>query len=125
MASFAFKGILPYRGLGTGIRRALTDWPHITFVDDRDGHQFKVTIFRSPDPETASVTQKKVPKEVLDPEKRVLSFLRNDPKASYEYLASQLNVSTSTIKRLLQELKREGKIQRTGPKRGGAWEVLL
>ncbi|MDD2338552.1 MAG: putative DNA binding domain-containing protein, partial [Geobacteraceae bacterium] len=95
LASFAFKGILPYRGLGTGIRRALTDWPHITFVDDRDGHQFKVTIFRSPDPETASMTQKKVPTERLDPEKRVLSFLRNDPKASYEDLANQLHVSTS------------------------------
>jgi ATP-dependent DNA helicase RecG len=49
LASFAFKGILPYRGLGTGIRRALADWPHISFIDDRDGNQFKVTIFRSND----------------------------------------------------------------------------
>ena len=28
IASFASKGLLPYRGLGTGIRRALQDWPH-------------------------------------------------------------------------------------------------
>jgi ATP-dependent DNA helicase RecG len=46
LASFAYKGILPYRGLGTGIRRALDDWPHITFEDDREGNQFKVTVLR-------------------------------------------------------------------------------
>jgi ATP-dependent DNA helicase RecG len=59
VASFAFKGILPYRGLGTGIRRALADWPHISFLDDRDGNQFKVTIFRSFDLKQDDLTLKK------------------------------------------------------------------
>jgi len=45
LASFATK-MLPYRGLGTGIRRALKEYPHITFVDDREGRQFVVTIKR-------------------------------------------------------------------------------
>ncbi len=49
---------LPYRGLGTGIRRALIDWPNIYFHDEREGDQFKVTIFRSADPETKDLTQK-------------------------------------------------------------------
>jgi ATP-dependent DNA helicase RecG len=52
LASFAAK-ILPYRGLGSGILRALKAWSHIEFVDDRDGNQFKVTIKR-PAPESAS-----------------------------------------------------------------------
>jgi hypothetical protein len=29
--------ILPYRGLGSGIKRALDAWPKIDFIDDRDG----------------------------------------------------------------------------------------
>ena len=124
LASFAFKGILPYRGLGTGIRRAIRDWPNISFVDDRDGNQFKVTIFRSSDPETENLTQKESHIEAVDPEKALLTSLKNDPRSSYKYLAKQLNVSASTIKRLLQELKHQGKIQRIGPKRGGSWEVL-
>lgn len=45
LASFATK-ILPYRGLGSGITRALRAWPHIRFVDDRDGNLFKVTLQR-------------------------------------------------------------------------------
>jgi len=45
LASFAAK-MLPYRGLGTGIRRALKEHPHIDFVDYRDGNLFKAIIYR-------------------------------------------------------------------------------
>ena len=45
LASFATK-LLPYRGLGNGIRRALKTYPDITFEDDRDGNLFKCHILR-------------------------------------------------------------------------------
>ena len=45
LASFATK-LLPYRGLGNGIRRALKAYPDIEFEDDRDGNQFTVRIHR-------------------------------------------------------------------------------
>jgi len=45
LASFASK-ILPYRGLGNGIRRALKEYPEIEFIDDRDGNLFTVIIRR-------------------------------------------------------------------------------
>ncbi len=38
--------ILPYRGLGTGIPRALKAYPDIDIHDDREGNQFKVIIWR-------------------------------------------------------------------------------
>lgn len=43
LASFATK-LLPYRGIGTGIRRALNAYPKIKFVDDRNGNMFKAII---------------------------------------------------------------------------------
>ncbi|MAY15574.1 MAG: ATP-dependent DNA helicase RecG [Oceanospirillaceae bacterium] len=45
LASFAPK-VLPYRGLGSGIKRALRAYPNIDFVDDRDGNTFKVSVKR-------------------------------------------------------------------------------
>ncbi len=45
LASYATK-ILPYRGIGSGIIRALKAFPDIRFEDDRDGNQFKVYIKR-------------------------------------------------------------------------------
>ncbi len=43
--SFATR-ILPYRGLGSGIRRAIKAYPKIEFRDDRDGNTFSVIIQR-------------------------------------------------------------------------------
>ncbi|HPY39986.1 MAG TPA: putative DNA binding domain-containing protein [Thiolinea sp.] len=47
LASFVAKNILPYRGLGSGILRALATWPNIDFDDQRDANLFKVTIWRT------------------------------------------------------------------------------
>ena len=38
--------LLPYRGLGSGIPRALKAWPSIDLVDDRAGNPFKAIIRR-------------------------------------------------------------------------------
>jgi ATP-dependent DNA helicase RecG len=45
LASFAYH-ILPYRGFGSGILRALENYPDIDFIDDRDGNLFKCIIKR-------------------------------------------------------------------------------
>lgn len=36
LGSFVAKGLMPYKGLGSGIKRALESWPEIEFIDDRD-----------------------------------------------------------------------------------------
>ena len=46
LVSYIAKGLLPYRGLGSGIKRALEDWPEIDFSDDRDGCLFTATVHR-------------------------------------------------------------------------------
>jgi ATP-dependent DNA helicase RecG len=38
--------LLPYRGLGSGIRRAYKAWQDMELIDDREGNQFKVIIHR-------------------------------------------------------------------------------
>jgi ATP-dependent DNA helicase RecG len=47
LTSYATK-LLPYRGLGTGIPRALREYPAIDFVDDREGNLFRAVIRRRP-----------------------------------------------------------------------------
>lgn len=45
LASFAYQ-IIPYRGFGSGILRALENYPAIDFIDDREGNLFKCIIKR-------------------------------------------------------------------------------
>jgi len=47
ITSFATKE-LPYRGIGTGIRRALKQYPDIDFINDNEGETF-VAIIRRPE----------------------------------------------------------------------------
>jgi ATP-dependent DNA helicase RecG len=51
--------ILPYRGLGSGIKRALDAWPEIDFIDDRDGCLFTATVHR--EAKTSSRKMKALP----------------------------------------------------------------
>jgi ATP-dependent DNA helicase RecG len=48
LVSYVAKGLLPYHGLGSGIKRALAAWPRIDFADDRDGCLFTATVHRKP-----------------------------------------------------------------------------
>lgn len=45
LASFAAK-LLPYRGLGSGLLRAIRAWPQIKLIDDRAGNLFKAIVIR-------------------------------------------------------------------------------
>jgi len=45
LSSFATK-ILPYRGIGTGVQRALNEYPDIDFINDKEGNIFKVILKR-------------------------------------------------------------------------------
>ena len=45
LASYATR-IIPYRGLGSGITRALKAYPHLQFIDDRESNLFKAIIHR-------------------------------------------------------------------------------
>ncbi len=45
LVSYATK-ILPYRGIGSGIIRALKEYPDIDFMDDHEGNRFIVTVWR-------------------------------------------------------------------------------
>jgi len=47
--------ILPYRGMGSGIPRALGAWPHIDLVDDPASNQFSAVVWR-PEAEWSSGT---------------------------------------------------------------------
>jgi ATP-dependent DNA helicase RecG len=46
LVSYVARGLLPYHGLGSGIKRALEKWPQIDFSDDREGCLFTATVAR-------------------------------------------------------------------------------
>jgi len=112
LVSYAAKGILPYRGLGSGIKRALDAWPGIDFVDDRDGCLFTAAVHR---------------KEMASSEKsseKILSLLKTEPELAAREIGRRIGVSSRAVEKQIANLRREGRLRRIGPPKGGRWEVL-
>ena len=122
LVSYAAKGLLPYRGLGSGIKRALAEWPEISFTDDRDGSMFIATVRRKglDDMESA---EKGSQKGSQKSSQKIIELMRNDPKITVANLALHIGITERAIKKQIGKLKAQGRIRRIGPDKGGSWRV--
>ncbi|MCK5230403.1 MAG: HTH domain-containing protein, partial [Desulfobulbaceae bacterium] len=126
LVSYVAKGLLPYHGLGSGIKRALELWPQIDFVDDRDGCLFTVTVHRKKADSVVgtSGSPKSSPKSSLKTEEQIVELIRLDATTTTEELGEALGISKRAILKQIDKLKTQGRLRRVGPARGGHWEVL-
>lgn len=138
LASFAAKKLLPYRGLGSGIRRALEEWPDIEFVDDRQGVSFTAVIHRikgqkktmaaplNADIGATPPVKRHLPNinaPLSDLQSQILALIRNSTTISYDEIASKTGKDRSTIRRNIGKLKEIGLLHRAGSRKSGYWEI--
>jgi ATP-dependent DNA helicase RecG len=127
LVSYVAKGLLPYRGLGSGIKRAMESWPEIDFVDDRDGCLFTATIRRSEvvsSEKPIAGTEKRSEISSEKSSEKILELLKADPSLAARTLADALGVSPRAVEKQIAKLRAEGRIRRIGPDKGGHWEVM-
>jgi ATP-dependent DNA helicase RecG len=117
--SYAAKGLLPYRGLGSGIKRALDDWPDISFTDDREGSMFIATVHRKELEGLGSAE-----KDSQKTSQKIIEFMQKDPMITIADLALHIGVTERAIKMQIGKMKTQGRIQRIGPDKGGCWQVV-
>jgi len=115
LVSYISKGLLPYRGVGSGIKRALDAWLEIDFIDDRDGCLFTAVVRRHVVEGSGKSSGKT--------EEQILAFLRELPAATIPELADKLGVTTRAVEKQISKLKKLGRLRRIGPAKGGRWEV--
>jgi len=115
LVSYIAKGLLPYKGLGSGIKRALDDWPEIDFTDDREGCLFTATVHR---------------KEVLALEKsseksseKILSLVKIESILSACEIVLRLGITQRAVEKQIARLRKDGRLKRVGPAKGGHWDV--
>lgn len=62
---------------------------------------------------------------INDPiKKKILLLLKQSPRSTYDELSQKIGCSTASIKRLIQELKKMGILERVGSNKTGYWKVL-
>ena len=55
---------------------------------------------------------------------KILWLIKDNPEISAKEMAYIVNRSSRTIERAIAKLKKEGRIKRIGPDKGGHWEVM-
>jgi ATP-dependent DNA helicase RecG len=117
LVSYVAKGLLPYHGLGSGIKRALSLWPKIEFTDDRDGCLFTSIVHRNP---LVEGVIEGVIEGVNEGVTALQNLITKQPGLRAPALAQALNTSPKNIERWLKQLKAQGQVEfRGAPKTGG------
>lgn len=140
IASYVAKGLLPYWGLGSGIKRAKAAWDGIAFIDDKQGAQFSAIVSLSRAEKTALKTgnttlkaKDTTPKTTLKPEKttrkvsrmahKVVVFLIAHPEASVDSICKDTGLTRDGVNYQLRRLKKQALLRRIGGRKYGHWEV--
>lgn len=100
---------MPYRGLGSGIIRALQEEPNIKFINEPAGMQFISIIDRIAD------------EGVNELESLILTFLEKRPGAKGYEIAEYIQKGAATTERYLRSLKDKELIEYKGSHKTGGY----
>lgn len=100
---------MPYRGLGSGIIRALQEEPNIKFINEPAGMQFISIIDRIAD------------EGVNELESLILTFLEKKPGAKEYEIAEYIQKGAATTERYLRSLKDKELIEYKGSRKTGGY----
>ena len=120
LVSYVAKGLLPYHGLGSGIKRALEQWPQIDFTDDREGCLFTATVSRT----VAASSGESSVKSSGKTEEQILGYLSEKAEMTIPDVAEALGLSTGAVEKQIAKLRKGGRLRRVGSRKAGRWEVL-
>lgn len=112
IANFCAK-TMPYRGLGSGIIRALKEEPDLKFINDLDGLQFISIIKRS--------YSEGINEGINEVETLVLSFLEKNSHSKVKDISKYINKGIATTERYIKSLRDKGLIEYRGSRKTGGY----
>lgn len=144
LAQFGSK-TMPYRGLGSGIPRVMSEKCDVELIDRPDGNQFIARIWRTTQKDEnttqkaneelklttqkgGSTTQKgksTTQKPINTTQKRILDYLKEHPTATRQEVAVEIgDITEDGIKFNIGRLQQYGRLRREGGRKNGKWIVI-
>lgn len=132
IASYVARGLLPYWGLGSGIRRVQSAWHNVKFIDDKAGVQFCVVVYKKQGDinsgirliETISGTINNTANSNETISETINETIKTNPGISLVNIVVKVGKSRATIARILATLKRQGVIEYRGSKKTGGYYTV-
>ena len=128
--TFATKEI-PYRGIGSGIKRAIELYPHIEFENNVDANEFVAIIWYQPISAGRGGVNapRKIPNETINEtikqsetiNETINETIKNVPGISLRGIVEAVGKSRATVSRVLSALKESGMVEYRGSKKTGGY----
>ena len=110
---------MPYRGMGSGIIRALQEEPNIKFINEPVGMQFISVIDRIADEGVNK--DEGINEGINELESLILTFLEKKPGAKGYEIAEYIQKGAATTERYLRSLKDKELIEYKGSRKTGGY----
>ena len=104
---------MPYRGLGSGIIRALKEEPNLKLINDFDGVQFISVIER--------LYNEGIKEGINEIETLILTFLEKNPGIKVKDISKYINKGIATTERYIKSLKEKGLVVYVGARKTGGY----
>ena len=88
---------------------------------------FTVTLYRPSNVSEKTTTKSREKSSEKGSEKsseKIIELLEKNPEITIAEIAEKVSKSTRAVEKQLANLKKQGKIEREGPDKGGKWKVI-
>jgi ATP-dependent DNA helicase RecG len=131
-AFYLTKDIEKYGSGFIRIRKEIKEYPSMEFAYSELGSGFLVEIkyekqklSTKTEPDVVDGVVEDVVEDVVDRRlKKVLELIKGNKDISASQIATALNISSRTVQRDIDRLKKQKRIIRVGPEKGGHWEII-
>ena len=120
IANFCAK-TMPYRGLGSGIIRALKEEPSLKLINDFDGVQFISVIERPYNEGISEGISEGINEGINEIETLILTFLEKNPGIKVKDISKYINKGIATTERYIKSLKEKGLVVYVGARKTGGY----
>ena len=119
MVKFCAK-TMPYRGLGSGIPRALSEKCRVEFINSREGNQFIARIWRT-EVNNEGASQK----ELGASQKAIIEMISANPKITTLEIAERIGIDRRNVQEHINKLQKLGVLRRENGRKNGHWVLLI
>ena len=137
---------LPYRGLGSGIPRVFSENCDVELINNVEGNQFIVVIWRTTQKgeftaqnekntslRSENLVETTTPKDMITTQKdlsttpkEILNYIKKNPKATRIEIANALqSITEDGVKFHIGKLQHMNVLKREGGRKNGYWKVLI
>ena len=106
------------------IRKALRDYPEVSFNAEEVSGGIGLTFIHESQPESAIPKIPTIEQTSEKSSEKILHHLKGEPTLSAQSLAEKLGISSRAVEKQIDLLKKEGRLSRVGPAKGGYWNVI-